>query len=442
VLTIDPLVAHLPEKIDSHRDQSVRRALAPLYRLAKNTGCAVVAVLHLNKSIGADPLMRLPGSVGFGNAVRSVLLLQRDPDDPDGERGHRRVLAHTKHNLGPLAPSLLYRLVPIVLPAVDNAPMVETSRLELIGESEHDGRALLSVGDDEERSAREEAVDFLRDYLADGTRHSVSEIYKEASSLRISDRTLRDDRVARRMPRLTQLAHRRNIELNSTASRAGREGGSLMSRRMLQHLRRNLVAYLALFAALTSSGYAATTKLLPANSVGTRQVINHSLLKKDFKAGQLPRGAQGPMGPAGATGSTGATGPRGAAVVARARSLNSVAAGEYPGTDDPLTANTWTQGPNETDLFVGRMTYQVGPTCTVGGTTPQLLVNLFLNGSFVGSLRISQPVSPGATQTFDGVAYAFEPGASTAATLTAKVWDPCQAHFTVSDLSIDVVALA
>jgi hypothetical protein len=32
----------------------------------------------------------------------------------------------------------------------------------------------------------------------------------------------------------------------------------------------------------------ASSALLPANSVGTKQVINHSLLKKDFKAGQLP----------------------------------------------------------------------------------------------------------------------------------------------------------
>ena len=202
------------------------------------------------------------------------------------------------------------------------------------------------------------------------------------------------------------------------------------------HLRRNVVAYVALLFALSGSSYAAADKLLPSNSVGTRQVINHSLLKKDFKLGQLPGGARGPAGP------TGVAGPRGAAVVARARSLHAVAAGaEYPGTDDPLTANTWTQGPGENDLFIGRMTYQVGPTCTVMGTTPQLLVNLFLNGSLVGSLHIAQPVTPGATQTFDGVAYALETGTSRAATLTAKVWDPCQAHFTVSDLGIEVVAL-
>ena len=48
---------------------------------------------------------------------------------------------------------------------------------------------------------------------------------------------------------------------------------------LLQHVRRNLVAYLALFVALTSTGYAASAKLLPRNSVGSAQVINGSLQK-------------------------------------------------------------------------------------------------------------------------------------------------------------------
>jgi len=79
----------------------------------------------------------------------------------------------------------------------------------------------------------------------------------------------------------------------------------------LRHLRGNLVAYLALFFALSSTAYAAGTKLLPANSVGTKQVINGSLLKKDFKSGQLPRGARGPAGARGAKGATGAQGVQG-----------------------------------------------------------------------------------------------------------------------------------
>jgi hypothetical protein len=73
------------------------------------------------------------------------------------------------------------------------------------------------------------------------------------------------------------------------------------------------VAYVALLFALSSTSYAAATKLLPANSVGTKQVVNGSLLKKDFKSGQLPRGARGPAGPAGAQGLPGPAGSAGAA---------------------------------------------------------------------------------------------------------------------------------
>src|SRR5919197_2480466 len=82
-----------------------------------------------------------------------------------------------------------------------------------------------------------------------------------------------------------------------------------------RHLRRNLVPYIALLFALSGTSYAAATRLLPANSVGTRQVINGSLLKQDFKAGQLPRGARGPQGspgPAGPQGAQGSAGPQGA----------------------------------------------------------------------------------------------------------------------------------
>lgn len=194
LLVVDPLVAHLPGHIDTHRDQSVRRALAPLYRLAKETNCAVIAVLHLNKAQGLAPLQRLGGSTGFGNAARSVLLLDRDPDDPDGEGGKRRVLAHIKCNVAPLAPSLLYSVEPIVLPAKGNEPMVKTSRLELIGESEHDGRSLL--GDEETRTAIADAKGFLREHLGDGRRHQAKDVTRAARENGINERTLQRARKA------------------------------------------------------------------------------------------------------------------------------------------------------------------------------------------------------------------------------------------------------
>ena len=70
-----------------------------------------------------------------------------------------------------------------------------------------------------------------------------------------------------------------------------------------------VVACLALLIALGGTSYAAVS--LPANSVTTRQVKNHSLLAIDFKRGQLPRGPIGPAGPAGPAGPQGPAGPAG-----------------------------------------------------------------------------------------------------------------------------------
>jgi hypothetical protein len=73
-----------------------------------------------------------------------------------------------------------------------------------------------------------------------------------------------------------------------------------------------VVASLALLLALGGTGYAAS-QALPRNSVTTIQVKDRSLLARDFKAGQLPRGAAGPAGPAGAAGPAGPAGPAGGA---------------------------------------------------------------------------------------------------------------------------------
>ncbi|MDX6475069.1 MAG: hypothetical protein QOH95_580, partial [Gaiellaceae bacterium] len=73
-----------------------------------------------------------------------------------------------------------------------------------------------------------------------------------------------------------------------------------------------VVALLALFVALSGTGYAVTQ--LPRNSVGTEQVRDRSLLQRDFKRGELPAGRQGLPGPAGeqgVKGDTGSAGPQG-----------------------------------------------------------------------------------------------------------------------------------
>jgi hypothetical protein len=76
----------------------------------------------------------------------------------------------------------------------------------------------------------------------------------------------------------------------------------------------NVTSTLALIVAVGGTSYAAIS--LPAGSVGSRQLRNHSvtdvkvrphsLRARDFRVGDLPSGKRGPVGPAGpATGSAG-----------------------------------------------------------------------------------------------------------------------------------------
>jgi RecA-family ATPase len=144
LVVFDPLVAYLPAKVNSWQDQSRRGALAPLAALAQEQAAAVLLVAHLNKGQNADPLRRLGGSIGLAAAARSVLLLARDPDDPEGATGSMRVLAQAKSNLGPLEPSLAYRIKPASLP--DDAP---TASLEAVGASRFSAAELLALNETE-----------------------------------------------------------------------------------------------------------------------------------------------------------------------------------------------------------------------------------------------------------------------------------------------------
>src|SRR5215217_9556483 len=73
------------------------------------------------------------------------------------------------------------------------------------------------------------------------------------------------------------------------------EKGAPMLRHLLRYLKHHHVALLALFLASGGVSYAAAQ--LPANSVTSRQVKDYSLMKRDFKRGQLPQGPAGAPGP-------------------------------------------------------------------------------------------------------------------------------------------------
>jgi len=162
LLVLDPVVAHLHGALDSHKDQSVRQALAPLARWADAANGAVLGVMHLNKGLGADVLNRVNGSRGFTAAARSVLTVGDDPQNPE-----QRVVAVGKANLAPTdVPALRFRIESRDVPHPDEEEPISTSGIVWMGEATGvNSRDLLAGPTDEDRSAREEAADWLVDLL-------------------------------------------------------------------------------------------------------------------------------------------------------------------------------------------------------------------------------------------------------------------------------------
>ena len=177
LVVVDPLMAYLNSRIDSHRDQDIRGSLHQLARLAEDTGVALVCIRHLNKTSGSHPLYQGGGSIGIIGAVRAGLLVAPDPKDET-----RRVLAMSKSNLGPIPPSLAYRIVPVG----------DTSRVEWEGEVDCSAKALLAVQREDGAPAGpgEEAESFLREVLADGPA-PARDVQRQAKEVGISYATLR-----------------------------------------------------------------------------------------------------------------------------------------------------------------------------------------------------------------------------------------------------------
>ena len=176
LVVVDPLMAFLSGDTNSHRDQDVRRALAPLAGLAERTGTAVLVVRHLNKAAANNPLYRGGGSIGIIGAARMAFVVGKDPQDEN-----RRVLASTKNNLAPPPQSLMFGLEEAESGSV---------RVNWLGQSEVSAKDLLATPQDQEHAdARGEAVEFLEEILSGGP-VPAAQVKEEAEDAAISERTL------------------------------------------------------------------------------------------------------------------------------------------------------------------------------------------------------------------------------------------------------------
>ena len=168
LVVVDPLMAYLGGDVNAHRDQDVRRAMAPLAAMLERTGCAGLLVRHLNKAAGVPALYRGGGSIGIVGAARFGLLVARDPDDETA-----RIVAPTKCNVGPEPPALRYRLE--AEPGSDAARVVWDAK-----PVPHGAAALLAAaGDEGGQSAVDAAAPWLEEALRSG-RRLAGDVLREA----------------------------------------------------------------------------------------------------------------------------------------------------------------------------------------------------------------------------------------------------------------------
>jgi hypothetical protein len=159
LIVIDPITAYLGGT-DSHKNADIRALLSPLSELASKHGSAIVCVSHLNKGSGGEALLRVTGSLAFVAAARAAYLVVKDQ-----ENSSRRLFLPIKNNVGNDQSGLAFTLESHLLP--DD---IETSRVRWESESVliSADDAMSNPADSDDRSALEEAKDFLCILLSRG----------------------------------------------------------------------------------------------------------------------------------------------------------------------------------------------------------------------------------------------------------------------------------
>lgn len=179
MLIVDPVISAVAG--DSNKANDVRRDLQALVDIAHTHRCTVLGISHFRKgSAGSVVAERVLGSGAFNALARVTLVTAKD------EAQERRILARAKCNVGPDDGGVSYSLEQIDLNGIEASRVVwggviDGTARDILGDVEQ--------ADNEERSERGEAIDFLRDLLSSGP-VSVKSIKGDASGAGYAWRTI------------------------------------------------------------------------------------------------------------------------------------------------------------------------------------------------------------------------------------------------------------
>lgn len=125
VCILDPLASYLGADVSMNLANEVRPRFESLIEVARETGCAIIVIAHMNKAEGLNAKYRANGSVDIVAAVRSALVIGRSSDDDDD-----RIMAQSKNNLAPLGSSILFSVSDGVVEFIDT---VDITADQLVG---------------------------------------------------------------------------------------------------------------------------------------------------------------------------------------------------------------------------------------------------------------------------------------------------------------------
>lgn len=119
VLILDPLSSYIGEDCSLNASNETRAEFNHLIDLAKDTGCAVIVVTHMNKNM-TSPLHRTNGSIDIAGAARSILAVVRTPNKSNPSE---RIMVQVKSNLAPTGSAILFEVAEKGVHFIDETEM-------------------------------------------------------------------------------------------------------------------------------------------------------------------------------------------------------------------------------------------------------------------------------------------------------------------------------
>lgn len=104
MLVLDPLSSYIGDCALNQANE-VRPRFNHLIKAAREAGCAIVIVDHMNKMSQSKAIYRTPGTIDVVGAARSSLIIGRDSEDET-----RRILVQQKSNLSPTGNAIVFSL--------------------------------------------------------------------------------------------------------------------------------------------------------------------------------------------------------------------------------------------------------------------------------------------------------------------------------------------